>query len=34
MGTGRAAVVSLHSAGGVGHSLGAVFNAYRDRVAV
>jgi benzoylformate decarboxylase len=32
MGTGRAAVVSLHSAGGVGHSLGAVFNAYRDRV--
>ncbi len=32
MGTGRASVVSLHSAGGVGHSLGAVFNAYRDRV--
>ncbi|MCO6009600.1 benzoylformate decarboxylase [Actinoallomurus purpureus] len=32
MGTGRAALVSLHSAGGVGHSLGAVFNAYRDRV--
>jgi benzoylformate decarboxylase len=32
MGTGRAAVVSLHSAGGVGHALGAVFNAYRDRV--
>jgi benzoylformate decarboxylase len=32
MGTGRATVVSLHSAGGVGHSLGAVFNAYRDRV--
>jgi benzoylformate decarboxylase len=30
--TGRAALVSLHSAGGVGHSLGAVFNAYRDRV--
>lgn len=28
----RAALVSLHSAGGVGHSLGAVFNAYRDRV--
>jgi benzoylformate decarboxylase len=34
MGTGRASVVSLHSAGGVGHSLGAVFNAYRDRVPV
>ncbi len=32
MGTGRAAVVSVHSAGGVGHALGAVFNAYRDRV--
>ncbi|MDQ0773713.1 benzoylformate decarboxylase [Streptomyces aurantiacus] len=32
LGTGRAALVSLHSAGGVGHSLGAVFNAYRDRV--
>ncbi|GAA2300991.1 benzoylformate decarboxylase [Streptomyces kunmingensis] len=32
LGTGRAAVVSLHSAGGVGHALGAVFNAYRDRV--
>jgi benzoylformate decarboxylase len=32
MGTGTAALVSLHSAGGVGHSLGAVFNAYRDRV--
>lgn len=32
LGTGRAAVVSLHSAGGVGHSLGAVFNAFRDRV--
>lgn len=32
LGTGRAAMVSLHSAGGVGHSLGAVFNAYRDRV--
>ncbi|MEV1026035.1 benzoylformate decarboxylase [Streptomyces sp. NPDC050264] len=32
LGTGRAAFVSLHSAGGVGHSLGAVFNAYRDRV--
>ncbi|GLH98915.1 benzoylformate decarboxylase [Phytohabitans aurantiacus] len=30
--TGRAALVSLHSAGGVGHSLGAVFDAYRDRV--
>jgi benzoylformate decarboxylase len=34
MGTGRPALVSLHSAGGVGHSLGAVFNAYRDRVPV
>jgi benzoylformate decarboxylase len=32
IGTGRAAVVGLHSAGGVGHALGAVFNAYRDRV--
>ncbi|GAA5180939.1 benzoylformate decarboxylase [Rugosimonospora acidiphila] len=32
MGTGRGAVVSLHSAGGVGHALGAVFNAYRDRI--
>ncbi|MEU6575708.1 benzoylformate decarboxylase [Streptomyces sp. NPDC046805] len=32
LGTRRAAFVSLHSAGGVGHSLGAVFNAYRDRV--
>ncbi|MGW8375768.1 benzoylformate decarboxylase [Streptomyces sp. ODS28] len=32
LGTGRAPLVSLHSAGGVGHSLGAVFNAYRDRV--
>jgi benzoylformate decarboxylase len=32
IGTGRAAVVNLHSAGGVGHALGAVFNAYRDRV--
>lgn len=32
MGTGRATVVSLHSAGGVGHALGAVFNAHRDRV--
>jgi benzoylformate decarboxylase len=31
-GTGRASVASLHSAGGVGHSLGAVHNAYRDRV--
>lgn len=31
-GTGRAALVSLHSAGGTGHALGAVFNAYRDRV--
>lgn len=34
LGTGRAGLVSLHSAGGVGHSLGAVFNAYRDRVPV
>lgn len=32
LGTGRAGFVSLHSAGGVGHALGAVFNAYRDRV--
>ncbi|MFE6690616.1 benzoylformate decarboxylase [Streptomyces sp. NPDC057743] len=32
LGTRRAACVSLHSAGGVGHALGAVFNAYRDRV--
>ncbi|HEX2314820.1 MAG TPA: benzoylformate decarboxylase [Thermomonospora sp.] len=32
LGTGRAALVGLHSAGGVGHGLGAVFNAYRDRV--
>ncbi|QXJ20512.1 benzoylformate decarboxylase [Actinomadura graeca] len=32
IGTGRAGLVSLHSAGGVGHALGAVFNAYRDRV--
>jgi len=32
LGTDRASVVSLHSAGGVGHALGAVFNAYRDRV--
>jgi benzoylformate decarboxylase len=32
MGTGHASVVSLHSAGGVGHSLGAVVNAFRDRV--
>ncbi|HEY0530235.1 MAG TPA: benzoylformate decarboxylase [Actinoplanes sp.] len=32
LGTGRAGVVSLHSAGGVGHALGAVFNASRDRV--
>ncbi|MEW2402977.1 benzoylformate decarboxylase [Streptomyces sp. NPDC046862] len=32
IGTRRAALVSLHSAGGVGHALGAVFNAYRDRV--
>ncbi len=32
MGTGRLAVVSLHSAGGVGHALGSVFTAYRDRV--
>ncbi|WP_141583957.1 benzoylformate decarboxylase [Actinomadura sp. WMMA1423] len=34
LGTGAATLVSLHSAGGVGHSLGAVFNAYRDRVPV
>ncbi|MFM9372279.1 benzoylformate decarboxylase [Streptomyces sp. Da 82-17] len=34
LGTGRAGLVSLHSAGGVGHGLGAVFNAYRDRVPV
>lgn len=32
LGTRRAAFVSLHSAGGLGHALGAVFNAYRDRV--
>lgn len=32
MGTGHAGVASLHSAGGVGHALGAVFNAYRDRI--
>lgn len=32
VGTRSAAFVSLHSAGGVGHGLGAVFNAYRDRV--
>ena len=32
IGAGRAQLVSLHSAGGVGHALGAVFNAYRDRV--
>jgi benzoylformate decarboxylase len=30
--TGRPGMVSLHSAGGLGHGLGAVFNAYRDRV--
>ncbi len=30
--TGRPALVSLHSAGGVGNALGAVFDAYRDRV--
>ncbi|GAA2140959.1 benzoylformate decarboxylase [Actinomadura napierensis] len=29
---GTPALVNLHSAGGVGHALGAVFNAYRDRV--
>ncbi|MBW8482479.1 benzoylformate decarboxylase [Actinomadura parmotrematis] len=34
LGTGGAALVNLHSAGGVGHSLGAVFNAHRDRVPV
>ncbi|ANP56589.1 thiamine pyrophosphate-binding protein [Streptomyces griseochromogenes] len=32
LGTRNAAFVSLHSAGGVGHALGAVFNAFRDRV--
>ncbi|MCU7729837.1 benzoylformate decarboxylase [Actinoplanes sp. KI2] len=32
IGAGRAQLVSLHSAGGVGHALGAMFNAYRDRV--
>ncbi|EST36044.1 benzoylformate decarboxylase [Streptomyces roseochromogenus] len=32
LGTRSAAFVSLHSAGGVGHALGAVFNAFRDRV--
>jgi benzoylformate decarboxylase len=30
--TGRPTLVSLHSAGGLGHGLGSVFNAYRDRV--
>ncbi|WP_328467567.1 benzoylformate decarboxylase [Actinoplanes sp. NBC_00393] len=30
--TGGPALVSLHSAGGVGHALGAIFNAHRDRV--
>ncbi|GHE06244.1 benzoylformate decarboxylase [Streptomyces alanosinicus] len=32
LGTRRAAFVGLHSAGSVGHALGAVFNAFRDRV--
>src|SRR3954452_23295956 len=32
IGAGRAQLAGLHSAGGVGHALGAVFNAYRDRV--
>ncbi|WP_327351107.1 benzoylformate decarboxylase [Streptomyces sp. NBC_01304] len=32
VGTDRAALVSLHSAAGTGHALGAVFNAYHDRV--
>jgi benzoylformate decarboxylase len=32
IGTGRAAVAGVHSAGGLGHGLGAVVNAYRDRV--
>ncbi|WP_305784678.1 benzoylformate decarboxylase [Symbioplanes lichenis] len=32
LGARRPGLVSLHSAGGVGHGLGAVFNAYRDRV--
>lgn len=30
-GTGKPAVVSLHSASGVGHALGSVFTAYRNR---
>jgi benzoylformate decarboxylase len=30
--TGRPALVTLHSAGGLGHALGAVYDAYRDRV--
>src|SRR5262249_47477706 len=34
LGTGKPALVSLHSAGGGGPSPGAVFNAYRDRVPV
>lgn len=29
--SGRPALVNLHSAGGVGHALGAVFTAYRNR---
>ncbi|WP_338601008.1 benzoylformate decarboxylase [Saccharopolyspora sp. SCSIO 74807] len=29
--TGNAVLVNLHSAGGVGHALGAVFGAYRNR---
>ena len=32
IGTGNAALVNLHSAGGVGNALGAVFTAHRDRV--
>ena len=30
--TGRPSLVTLHSAGGVGHALGAIYDAYRDRV--
>jgi benzoylformate decarboxylase len=30
-GTGRPVLVNLHSAGGVGHGLGALFTAYRNR---
>ncbi|NLU69386.1 benzoylformate decarboxylase [Streptomyces sp. HNM0574] len=34
LGTGRAALALLHSAAGVGHAMGAVYDAYRDRVPV